>query len=369
MFKPSRRTLLRLAAGAMLMPALARAAEVGLARIAASRGLAFGTMIEPRSATGDGAAGQLTAENSGLVTDAQFHWAATTPSPGAETLVNADRMLAWAEHQHLSVRGHALLWHLQTPDWWSRGDAGAPARQALTTHVDKLVRRYAGRISCWDVVNEVVRAGDRADGLRDSPLVRLAGADYVDLAFHTAHAADPLARLACNDYGMEVGSRTGLAKRAAFLKLISRLKAKGVPLTTVGIQSHLDVGLPDFDETGFRAFLREVAGHGVDIVLSELDVTDRTAPMDITLRDQMVADTYRRYLDVALDEPKVSAVVCWGLSDRYSWISDLSLPEHRRTDGAPPRPCLFDQAFQAKPACAAVAAALAAAPVRIGSPI
>jgi endo-1,4-beta-xylanase len=82
----------------------------------------------------------------------------------------------------------------------------------------------------------------------------------------------------------------------------------------------------------------------------------------------MVADTYRRYLDVALDETMVRTVICWGLSDRYSWIADLSLPQHRRADGAPPRPCLYDEALQAKPARAAVAAALAAAPLRIGTP-
>lgn len=285
MLNPSRRTILRLAAGALLLPDITYAAEPGLAQIPAGRGLSFGTMIEPRSSISDGAAGELAAANSTVVTNAQFHWAATTSAPGQETLATADRLLAWAGYQPVTVHGHALLWHLQLPRWWRNGEAGAPARQSLTDHVDKLVRRHAGRIACWDVVNEVVRAGDRDDGLRDSPLVRLAGADYVYLAFRIAHEADPTARLACNDYGLESGSREGLAKRAAFLKVISRLKAAGAPLTTVGIQSHLDVGLPDFDEAGFRAFLGEVAGHGVDIVLSELDVIDSAAPRDLTLRD------------------------------------------------------------------------------------
>jgi endo-1,4-beta-xylanase len=363
--RTTRREVIALAAGVALLPRLAAAEETDLGAIAAKRGIAFGSMAEPRSVLDDAASAALIARQSTLITDAQFHWRGTTPSPDSENLTNAERVLAWAEMRKLPVRGHAILWYLQTPEWWaSMQDRGA-ARDAMLRHVAKLARNYRGRVAGWDVVNEPIRVDDgRDDGLRDGPFLRQVGADYIDLAFRAAREADPAARLAFNDYGMELETRAALRKRAAFLKLLDTLKRKGTPVTAVGVQSHLTSGLANFDDGRFRAFLKDVAAHDVDIVLSEMDVVDRDAPADISARDQAVADTYKRYLDVALDEPRVNQVVIWGITDRYNWIADLSLQVFRRPDGQRPRPALFDKDLKPKPAVAAVAAALSAAPQR-----
>jgi endo-1,4-beta-xylanase len=101
------------------------------------------------------------------------------------------------------------------------------------------------------------------------------------------------------------------------------------------------------------------------IQITELDVTDEHAPADVAVRDRLVADTYRRFLDAALDEPAVKMVVTWGLSDRHSWIVRQETYQAKwRTDDAASRPLPFDADLQPKPACEAMAQAFTHAPQR-----
>jgi endo-1,4-beta-xylanase len=55
---------------------------------------------------------------------------------------------------------------------------------------------------------------------------------------------------------------------------------------------------------------------GLKILVTELDVLDDGLPRASAPRDRAVADIYRRYLDVALANPHVAAVITFGLSDR-----------------------------------------------------
>ena len=94
------------------------------------------------------------------------------------------------------------------------------------------------------------------------------------------------------------------------------------------------------------------------IQITELDVTDENAPADQTVRDRLVADTYSRFLDVALDEPAVKMVVTWGLSDRHSWIVRRETNDSKwRKDGMISRPLPFDADLKPKPAFEAMARA------------
>lgn len=119
-----------------------------------------------------------------------------------------------------------------------------------------------------------------------------------------------------------------------------------------------------FEPEIYRRFLKDIAARGVTILITELDVFDIGAPSDIEKRDQAVADCYKRILEVALDEAAVSAVVTWGLSDRYTWLTPRYSPRYTRPDGLPGRPLPFDEQFVAKPAYDAIARALQHAPAR-----
>jgi endo-1,4-beta-xylanase len=146
------------------------------------------------------------------------------------------------------------------------------------------------------------------------------------------------------------------------LQVIDWLLHHHVPVDALGIQAHLLA--PDFaerfDRKQYRRFLAEVAHRGLDILVTELDVLDDGLPADVGVRDRKVADIYRRYLDVTLDQPAVKAVMSFELSDRYTWLQE----DYPRDDGAERRPLPYDSGLQAKPARRAIASSLRRAPHR-----
>ena len=110
----------------------------------------------------------------------------------------------------------------------------------MRDHIRKVVGRYKGRINGWDVVNEALNE----DGtLRQSLWMKIIGDDYIEKAFRYAHEADPQAQLYYNDYSLE-----NEAKRKGALELVRKLKAKGVPITGVGLQDHVNMDWPTADQ-------------------------------------------------------------------------------------------------------------------------
>jgi endo-1,4-beta-xylanase len=98
------------------------------------------------------------------------------------------------------------------------------------------------------------------------------------------------------------------------------------------------------------------------VMITELDCNDRRLPANPYARDRWVARAMRDCLEVALAEPAVEGVVCWGLADRYSWLS--TSPGTRRWDGLRSRGTLFSDDLRPKAAFRAVEAAHARAAPR-----
>jgi endo-1,4-beta-xylanase len=144
------------------------------------------------------------------------------------------------------------------------------------------------------------------------------------------------------------------------------MRKAGTPVDAVGIQAHLAaVGGPPLSVPKLKRFVAEIAALGLEIQVTELDVTDARAPADIGIRDRLVADTYSRFLDAVLAEPAVKMVVTWGLSDRHSWIVRHETNQAKwRKDGLPSRPLPFDADLRPKPACTAIANAFMHTPSR-----
>lgn len=223
------------------------------------------------------------------------------------------------------------------------------------------MKRYAGKIHSWDVVNEIIQPKDgRRDNLRITPWLQLLGPNYIDLAFRLTAAADPKALLVYNEYGLDYDNPEQETKRTAVLKLLERLRAKSVPIHALGIQAHLSPGDNKFNPKKLRQFLHHVAGLGLKILITELDVVDKKLPRDIKVRDRIIAAVYEDYLSTVLEEKAVIAVITWGLSDRYSWLNEFE----PRPDRAPVRPLPLDAQMQRKLAWNAIARAFDNAPKR-----
>jgi endo-1,4-beta-xylanase len=266
------------------------------------------------------------------------------PEPDRYDFSDADFIVDFAEAHGMRVRGHTLVWHNQLPGWltegtWTRDEL----IDVLREHIMTVVGHYRGRVAAWDVVNEAV-ADDGS--LRDTIWLRGIGPDYIDMAFHWAHEADPDALLFYNDYAAE-----GLGPKSdAVYALVQGLLERGAPINGVGLQMHVSLGSPP-DPEAVAANMARLGALGLQVHVTEMDVRtqDGTGTPDERLAAQ--AGVYRAVMDVCLSSGDCKAFVTWGFSDRHSWI-----PGHT---GNPDAPLLFDESYRPKPAYYAIMDALA----------
>jgi endo-1,4-beta-xylanase len=334
---------------------------------AAAKGLIYGAAIQYSQLSSDPELIKSVKHECGmLVPEWELKWSvgnqSLRPTPDSFNFGRADWMANFAKTHGLLLRGHTLVWHDSLPAWFKNTANSQNARQLLEQHIKTVVEHYAEKMHSWDVVNEAIQIEDgRSDGLRKTPWLQLLGTDYIDLAFRLAYQSDPKALLVYNDFGLDYDTPKDEAKRNAVLKLLARLKSQGTPIHALGIQAHLSPGGKNkFNPEKLRQFLRDVASLGLKIMITEMDVTDKKLPVDIKVRDRIVAGVYEDYLATVLDEKAVIAVITWGLSDRYSWLSEFE----PRGDRAPVRPLPLDPQMRHKLAWNAIARAFDHAPQR-----
>ncbi|MCL1469345.1 endo-1,4-beta-xylanase [Argonema antarcticum] len=310
-----------------------------------------------------------------------FTWRAIEPRQGVFDFKNTDKFAKFATDNKMLFKGHPLVWYNSYPKWLIEKFQNANTKakeieEILVNHISTSVGRYAGKTYMWDVVNEGIYIPDRhPDGLRDPQItanrrgqkfpdwLHYLGQDYIDIAFRAAAKADPQALLAYNEFGLEYDREEESAKRTAVLKLLERLKSKGTPIHVLGLQGHLlrrGNEMRDFNPAKLKAFLDEVANMGLKIMITEMDVTDQTLPKEIDVRDRIIAKAYQDFLSVVLENPATIGVSTWGLSDRYTWLSERA----ERNDGAAVRPLPLDAEMKRKLAWNAMALAFDKAPRR-----
>lgn len=272
------------------------------------------------------------------------------PVEGTFTFEEGDKIIAFAQMHHMSVRGHTLLWHQQTPEWmFEDGEGKQVSREQLLnrirTHIMTTMTHYKGQIEVWDVVNEVI--SDEGE-YRESKYFKIIGLDYIETAFKIAKEADPNAKLFINDYGIE----GNCPKRTAIYKLVKALLEKGVPIDGIGIQCHINEVVPDLEE--LRETIHLFAALGLEVQITELDIslyTDKEQPSIQPNREilEKQAIRYANLFQLLREEKEyITNVTFWGISDDISWLNNFP------TKGRGDAPLLFDTLGQAKPALKAI---------------
>ena len=315
---------------------------------AEARGVLVGAAVVPKRLTEEPAYGNLVAAQMNLlVAENAMKWAALRPAADKFDFRGADEILTFAGEHGQKVRGHNLCWHESIPSWFEGTVTKDNAQQFLVQHIQTVAGHYAGKLHSWDVVNEAIDTkSGRPDGLRKTPWLDLIGLDYLELAFHTARQADPSALLTYNDYGIELDTAEQREKRAQVLTLVRRMKARGIPIDAVGVQSHLSV-TDSYPGAGLQEFVRELRRMDLQVFVTELDINERKLDGSVAERDAAIARLYKKYVGMMLAEPNVKAVLTWGITDRYTW---LNAPKYARSDGKPQRDLPFDSDYQPTPA-------------------
>jgi GH35 family endo-1,4-beta-xylanase len=272
----------------------------------------------------------------------EMKWDATEPTRNNFTFTAGDTIVDFAVAHGMKVKGHTLVWHNQLPSWLS-GLGATDLNSALVAHIKGVMTHYRGKVIAWDVVNEAYDV----NGIRDSIWNRALGNAFIETAFRTAREADPNAKLYYNDYDIE----SAYAKSDAVYAMLKDFKTRGVPVDGVGMQMHtrttdVDPPLPEF-VTNLERFI----ALGLEVTLSAMDVRFCTGGTS--------AQQSKRYHDIVaacVAHPGCKDITFWGITDKYSFLNG-------RTDlecgsGDPPKPLLWDDNYQKKPAYDAVLNAL-----------
>lgn len=238
----------------------------------------------------------------------------------------ADEIAAYAKRNGMKMRGHALVWHSQNPEWLEKGGfSKAQLRAILKQHITTVVKRYRGVVYQWDVANEIF---DEKGQLRtkENIWLRELGPGILADAFRWAHAADPDAALFLNDYGSEgINPRTD-----AYYTLSKQLRKQGVPVNGFGAQAHFS--LKYGYDTSLQANLARFDKIGMQTAITELDVRIPLTDGQPTVEQE--AEQTRRYaetLKACLAVRGCSSFTLWGFTDRYSWVPDFSPGEGSAT--------------------------------------
>lgn len=330
-----------------------RVTGVALKDRAAAKGLIYGSTSQYKILASDREFTRHFLEQCAiLVPENELKWKHLRPTPQDFDFSRGDWLAEFARTHGLLFRGTPLVWYKSLPKWFAETVNRQNAEEFLTDHIKTVVQHYAGQMHSWDVVNEAIHPADgRSDGLRKSSWLELLGIDYIDLAFRVAADADPQTLLVYNDYDLDYDTPEQEAKRTATLKLLERLKSKGTPIHVFGMQAHLMGAETRFNATKLRNFYQDIASLGLKIAITEMDVADQDLPVNLHDRDRIIAKVYEEYLSVVLDEPATIAVLTWGLSDRYTWLSN-----HKpRRDKQPVRPLPLDRNLKPKSAWHSIA--------------
>ena len=221
---------------------------------------------------------------------------------------------------------------------------------ALHNWITTMVDRYKGKVTGWDVANEVVvdgtgelRTSSNSSGTASDNFYWAdhLGRSYIANAFRWANAADPSAKLFINDYNLESDNR----KLDSVIKLINELKTAGVPIHGVGLQMHININT---NNAGIDNAFQKLAATGLLIHVSEMDVRmnpGNTTGFTVTsaLHDQQ-AQKYKYVAQSYFQNVPASqrfGITVWNLTDADSWIV---------LSGKEDFPTLFNSSYQKKAA-------------------
>ncbi len=304
-----------------------------------------------------------------------------------------DKILRWNEthpDQTLQVRGHVLLWHSQTPEWFFHEDYDKEKDYVTPEEMDKrqewyiksVLEHFVGENSKykdlfygWDVVNEAISDSTgtyRTDTERpDEDLLQdthggnsswwhvYQDESFIINAFKYANKYAPeTLELYYNDYNeCDVKKRGGIIKLLEAVKAEEGAQGEGTRLTAMGMQGHYSVTGPSTVE--FENALKDygkVVGN-VQITEWDLSASDSYNSADPESVETEYEKNRKQYnlLYYTLKsiqnsgEAKVTGMTFWGTIDKYSWLQFRSNVGGGNKTGQSQCPLLFDSNYEPKP--------------------
>ena len=296
----------------------------------------------------------ITPENS-------LKWMYIQPKPNQFDFNTADQYVQMGLDNGMYIVGHALVWHAQLAEFMQETKNKSEFRSHVENHINRLVKRYKGKIDAWDVVNEAFEEDGK---LRNSVFYKNMGENYLEEVFKLAEKLDPEADLIYNDYNLYKPK-----KRNAVIEMIKQFKANGTKISGVGVQAHWGLNYPTIDEIEQIIYDFHIAG--VSVSFTELDISVLPNPWELVgaevnqnfskfegdpkmnpypddLPNEVALKLANRYYNIfqlfVKHSDKIERVTFWGLTDKYSWLNDWPIK------GRINYPLLYDRNYEPKEA-------------------
>lgn len=304
-----------------------------------------------------------------------------------------DKIYDWNSEnpeKQLKVRGHVLVWHSQTPEWFFHEDYDKEKPyvsseemnlrlewyiKSVLTHFTGEESKYAGMFYGWDVVNEAVSdnggkyrsenenqsepLSNDTHGSNSSWWAVYQSEEYIVNAFKYANKYAPEnLELYYNDY-----NECNLVKRNGIKTLLQTVKeqegapGEGTRISGMGMQGHYNMTSPGFSDIEFS--IKEYSEIVGKVQITELDLT---ASEDYTGTDESKLKEYeeqrKRYNMICYgiksavntgQDVSFDGITFWGTVDHYSWLQTRSNVGGANTTGLPCCPLLFDENYEPKP--------------------
>nr|WP_320117419.1 endo-1,4-beta-xylanase [uncultured Marinifilum sp.] len=279
-------------------------------------------------------------EFSSITAEYEMKMNITHPTQDSYDFGPADAIVDYAQENGINVHGHSLIWHNSTPDWVSNFQGSDQEfEDMIEEYITKVVTRYKGKVTSWDVVNEAFEDG--SGQLRNSIYRQRMGDDYIAKCYQFVRAADPDVLIFYNDYSM-VSDQT---KQNAVFAMADDFIARDIPIDGLGFQLHIQYDYPA--KADIEAAVQKVVDRNLLMHFSELDI--RVNPNnDLTslTNERSLAQKakYKEMVEILKSIPEESAyaLTVWGLIDSESWLINFY--------GQQDWPLLFDSKFEKKDA-------------------
>ena len=300
-----------------------------------------------------------------------------------------DKILEWNNanpNDKIRVRGHVLVWHSQTPEWFFHEDYDVAKPYADKETMNRRLEwfifsvfdhyfgkaangKYDGLFYGWDVVNEAVNGNtyrddkvipdesdtstsDTRHGSNSMWWRVYKSNEFIINAFKYANQYAPEdVELYYNDYG-----ETDNTKCEGIVKLINDVKsADGTRLDAFGMQAHYNVD--GFSAAQFKSVAKKYAQAAGKVQLTELDFkasstydgTAATRESEYTKMAYCHKNLYEAIKALKEEGANVSGITVWGVIEPNSWLHSQS-NLGGGASGSAQCPLLFDGNYKAKPA-------------------
>ncbi len=305
-----------------------------------------------------------------------------------------DKVLKWNQENPdspIMIRGHVLVWHSQTPEWFFHVDYDKQKdyvdketmNKRLEWYIKTMLTHYTGEDSKykdmfygWDVVNEAISDATgtyRTDaenpnedlsqdthGSNSSWWHVYQSNEYILNAFLYANKYAPASlELYYNDYNeCEPKKMKGICELLTAVKELEGEPGVGTRISAMGLQGHYNMSTPTMDrlELAVNTY-GEIVG---DVQITEFDLkaSDGYDGSDEAKEEEFKKEASRyRILYLILKNAnkndngiRVTGITFWGTVDHYSWLQSRSNVGGGSKDNLPQCPLLFDENYEPKPA-------------------